>query len=91
MSTTTRPVRVYIMRHYAGETTCRREVMHERATFHRFGTDYEEFEAGPGLYPVAIVELGDGTVITPLVINIQFLDRAEPAEADPVRNPPLTH
>ncbi len=32
------------------------------AFFHTFSTNYEEFDNGPGLYPVAIVETLDGTV-----------------------------
>ena len=32
------------------------------AAFHQFGTNYEEFEKGPGNYSVAIVEHRDGTV-----------------------------
>ena len=32
------------------------------ATFHQFGTDYEEYETGPGNYTTAIVEWPDGRV-----------------------------
>ena len=42
--------------------------------FHEWGTDYEEFESGPGNYSVAIVELPDGRIITPRPNDIQFLD-----------------
>ena len=30
--------------------------------FHQWGNDYEEFEAGPGNYTIAIVEKEDGTI-----------------------------
>lgn len=30
--------------------------------FHGWGTDYEEYEGGPGNYTVAIVEMADGSV-----------------------------
>ena len=30
--------------------------------FHQWGMDYEEFEAGPGNYSIAIIEMPDGTV-----------------------------
>ena len=30
--------------------------------FHEFGTDYEEFETGPGNYSAAIVEMPDGSI-----------------------------
>lgn len=42
--------------------------------FQSFSTDHEEFETGPGLYPVAIVIENDGTVITPHANMIQFID-----------------
>ncbi|QKV66503.1 hypothetical protein HUW52_27500 [Pseudomonas sp. 43A] len=44
------------------------------ATFHQFGTAYEEFEAGPGNYSVAIVELPDGTVENAHLNEIRFID-----------------
>lgn len=43
--------------------------------FHQWGNDYEEFESGPGNFTVAIVELPDGKVITPLAKDIQFLTK----------------
>jgi hypothetical protein len=30
--------------------------------FHMFGIDYEEFEAGPGNYTTAVVEMPDGSI-----------------------------
>jgi len=32
------------------------------AIFHQFGVDYEEFENGPGMFSVAIIETPDGQV-----------------------------
>lgn len=42
--------------------------------FHQWGSDYEEFESGPGNYSVAIVELPDGTVVMPIADDICFLE-----------------
>lgn len=42
--------------------------------FHDFSIDYEEFESGPGHYPVAIVELKDGRIVLPYADDIRFLD-----------------
>lgn len=33
-----------------------------KGKFHTWGVDYEEFEAGPGNFSTAIVEMPDGTV-----------------------------
>lgn len=55
-------------------------VLHERATFHQFGMDYEEFDNGAGNYSIAIVELDDGTIITTRADNIQFLHDMEAVE-----------
>lgn len=43
--------------------------------FHCFSVQYEELRDGIGVYPVAIVELPDGSVVEPLADEIQFLDR----------------
>ena len=32
------------------------------ATFHQFGHDYEEFESGGFMFPIAIIERADGKV-----------------------------
>ncbi len=40
--------------------------------FHQWGSNYEEFENGPGNYSVAIVELPDGTVVMPVADDICF-------------------
>lgn len=42
--------------------------------FHAFGSDYEEFEAGPANFSTAIVEMPDGSVINPSVNLIKFID-----------------
>ncbi len=44
------------------------------ATFHQFGAAYEEFEAGPGNYTVAIVELPDGTIESANLPDIRFIE-----------------
>jgi hypothetical protein len=44
------------------------------AVFHRFSMDYEEFDEGPGNYPVAIIEWPDGKVDTVRVSLIQFVN-----------------
>jgi hypothetical protein len=41
--------------------------------FHCWGNGYEEFESGPGNYTTAIVEMSDGTILTPLPTDIKFL------------------
>ena len=43
--------------------------------FHQWGSDYEEFETGPGNFTIAIVELPDGRVITAMASDIQFLEK----------------
>ena len=45
------------------------------ADFHCFGMSYEEFESGPGMFSVAIVEYDDGQVDTVVAEHIRFLDR----------------
>lgn len=42
--------------------------------FHQWGNDYEEFESGPGNFTVAIVELPDGKIVTPVAREVHFLD-----------------
>lgn len=48
------------------------------AIFHQWGVAYEQFEAGPGNYNVAIVEWPDGTVEEIQSRFIRFIDKAEP-------------
>ena len=45
-----------------------------RGTFLAIGSDYEEFENGPGNYSTAIVETLTGEVIAIPVTNIKFTD-----------------
>lgn len=40
--------------------------------FHCWGSDYEEFELGPGNYSTAIIEMEDGTIQNPHVEMIKF-------------------
>ncbi|CAH5462713.1 TPA: hypothetical protein N0X70_001533 [Enterobacter roggenkampii] len=44
--------------------------------FHQWGSDFEEFETGPGNMTVAIVELPDGTVETFVPHLIKFIEAA---------------
>jgi hypothetical protein len=44
-----------------------------QGVFHRFSMDHEEFDEGPGNYPVAIIEWPDGKVDTVRVSLIQFV------------------
>lgn len=44
--------------------------------FHRWGSQYEEFEAGPGNYTTALVEAEDGKVYECIADSVQFLDRS---------------
>lgn len=41
--------------------------------FHQWGSDFKEFDAGPGNYTVAIVELPDGSIVTPDADKIIFI------------------
>lgn len=49
----------------------------ELGYFHRWGSNFEEFENGAGNYSVAIVELPDGRIVTPVADDITFLDSFE--------------
>jgi hypothetical protein len=49
------------------------EVKNVFGLFHQWGNDFTEFENGPGNYTVAVVELVDGTMITPQVKDVRFL------------------
>lgn len=42
--------------------------------FHSFGVNYAEFDNGPGNYSIAIIELSDGTIVTPPADLIKFID-----------------
>lgn len=56
-------------------TTCK--AMHlvpdGTATFHQFGQDYEEFESGACMYPIAIIEREDGQVVVIRANHIKFI------------------
>ncbi|MPM68869.1 hypothetical protein SDC9_115804 [bioreactor metagenome] len=41
--------------------------------FHCWGSEFEEFENGPGNYTVAIIEMSDGTIKTAGPSELQFL------------------
>lgn len=68
-----RPVTVFEMINITGTSKWER-VEKCRGTFHEWGCGYEEFETGPGNYSVGIVELEDGTIITPASDFLQFED-----------------
>ena len=46
--------------------------------FHGWSTDYEEFEAGPGPFPVGIVEDEEGAVHSVYAGNVRFPKRQNP-------------
>lgn len=80
-STNTRPVRVYHRpqrEKEGGGYHYPHEVLHERGLFHQFSIESTELDTGAAHCPVAVVELPDGTVITPPTRLIQFLDVSEP-------------
>ncbi len=45
-----------------------------KGTFHKFGTNYEEFDNGASTFTTAIVEMPDGTVLNHPVQLIRFDD-----------------
>lgn len=45
--------------------------------FHQWGCDCEEFEDSVGNYTVAIVELPNGEIVTPVPKDIKFIDKIE--------------
>lgn len=45
--------------------------------FHRWGDSYEEFEAGPGNFTTAIIELDDGQIVSCAAETVKFLDRQD--------------
>jgi hypothetical protein len=53
---------------------CYEKVPIGNGIFHGFGVDFEEFEAGPGNYSTAIVELPDGSIKNVHVEMIVFND-----------------
>ena len=77
-NSSTRPVRVYHRVRTPNENGqgyhYPKMVQHEIAQFHQFSIQSEELDTGAAHYPVGIVELADGTVITPAADMLQFLD-----------------
>lgn len=49
-------------------------VQFDDGLFHQWGAAYEEFEAGPGNYTVAIVELPDGKIVEVLPSGLVFTE-----------------
>jgi len=45
--------------------------------FHQWGSEFMEFESGPGNYTVAIIELPDGTIQKYEPTMIEFDDQEE--------------
>lgn len=41
--------------------------------FHKWGSDYEEYESGPANYSVAIIELKDGTMKMVYPTHMKFI------------------
>ncbi len=58
-----------------------RKIEDGEGLFLGLGTGYEEFEAGPGNFTTAIIERPDGTIETPEVSMIQFIEPHEEGEA----------
>lgn len=52
-----------------------REKIEVFGLFHRWSSQYEEFENGPGNFTVALVEAEDGKVYECMADSVQFLDR----------------
>jgi len=45
-----------------------------QGTFLEFGTDYENFDSGIGIYSTAIIKKDDGFLVNINVEDVQFLD-----------------
>ena len=43
--------------------------------FHKWATNYREFENGPGLYPIAIIERDDGSI---KLVSAELIEFVEP-------------
>jgi hypothetical protein len=56
-----------------------------QAIFHQFTTDYQELEGGVGNYPIALIELENGTVIGVPVDCITFVDRNSLFDSDGIK------
>jgi hypothetical protein len=67
-----RKVKVFKRQWVAGQLTSSK-IENGEGLFVKYSVDYEEFESGPGHFPVAIVEMPNGTVKSLPVDLIQFL------------------
>lgn len=47
------------------------------AIFHQFGSNYEEFESGPGNFTTAVIEWPDGKIGNVPVEHIRFLEATQ--------------
>ncbi len=45
-----------------------------KAVFHQFSQDHEEYDNGPGMVPVAIVEFPDGSLASRSLELVRFID-----------------
>ena len=72
-----RSVEVYEIK-YNSETRKREKELIGRGMFHQFGVNFEEFDAEPGNYSTAIVEMPDGSVQNVPVEFIKFVSPMEP-------------
>ena len=43
--------------------------------FHKWASDYQEFDSGPGNFTVALIETDDGKIVACAAETVQFLDR----------------
>ena len=50
-------------------------------TFHKFSTDFMEYEAGPAQFPVAIIEESDGKIVNIPTELVEFII-IEPAQKE---------
>ena len=53
-----------------------------KGRFHGWGSNYEEFETGPGNFTTAIIELDNGRIVSCPAETVQFLDRGEPGNEE---------
>ena len=65
---------------YIKNTGKREKVKVADGFFHQFGTDYEEFENGPGNFTTAIVETSDGEILNVPIHLVKFIKNGEKTE-----------
>lgn len=51
------------------------KIVRVKGRFHCWGSNYEEFDSGPGVFTTAIIELDDGRIVSCPAETVQFLDR----------------